>query len=347
MTVIGATLTGPLSAGPLRPTDVLAAAELAGPAGAVSVRYGHPLLHPAFPGVGSYGVLFTLDVTAAVAPTSVWVEATFDDRRVVANRVFPDGDSLGLVYGGGNAGEGQIAVEAASVVAAQAIAAAHDRPDWLIRLAHRTGTVRTLVTGTGSHRIRWVYNDPTGRLTFPSTFAMHAALTVPAGLTGLSGRLRVGVGRERTEAVPFAAAVTRPAVAAPDIRLCLGLRGIARMEPATSRGAEQIDHEWFTFPVGVDERTLTAALLNDVSGTGATVVLHRAPDGRPGPAVRRILDAVPRPVEGVTWVLPEVVFQDVVAPTGGRLSTEDFHELTLTEPGTGLQQQIWLHVPPR
>src|SRR5436309_1095758 len=203
----------PLSDDPLSDPDVLAYAQLFRPGGPrdswetpvleAGVRCGRPLVYPvptddlpaplrhraAAGGSRYYGALFAFDLDDLGRRRryeGARFEVTLVDPRTVAVALHGDGGALGLVYGFDQP-------QAASPVAQYAASAAGTRPGLLRRLGLRPGRARAWITGAQSSVFAWVYEDPSGELLVPRTYAMHALIEIPAELDRLEGELRVHV----------------------------------------------------------------------------------------------------------------------------------------------------------
>jgi hypothetical protein len=203
----------PLSDDPLSDPDVLAYAQLFRPGGPrdswetpvleAGVRCGRPLVYPvptddlpaplrhraAAGGSRYYGALFAFDLDDLGRRRryeGARFEVTLVDPRTVAVALHGDGGALGLVYGFDQP-------QAASPVAQYAASAAGTRPGLLRRLCLRPGRARAWITGAQSSVFAWVYEDPSGELLVPRTYAMHALIEIPAELDRLEGELRVHV----------------------------------------------------------------------------------------------------------------------------------------------------------
>lgn len=201
----------PLPDEPLPDPDVLAYAQLLRPGGPrdswetpvleAGVRCGRPIVYPvptedlpaplrrraASGGSRYYGALFAFDLDDLGRRRryeGARFEVTLTDPRAVAVALHGDGGALGLVYGFDQP-------QVASPVAQYAASAA--RPSLLRRLGLRAGRARAWITGAQSNVFGWVYEDPSGQLLVPRTYAMHALIEVPAELDRLDGELRVHV----------------------------------------------------------------------------------------------------------------------------------------------------------
>jgi hypothetical protein len=196
---------------PLAPADVIAHVDLHGAAErgqGEQIRYtgvqcGRPLLYPlpvedltpvlraradAY-GRRYFGAIFAFDLEE-LPPRRQYVAASFDvaltNPQCLAVRLHEDADALGLVYSAGG-------LMPTSTVAAHAAAAvAERRRGWLSRLWSYDARPRARAVGTMTNEFGWRYVDRRG-LPLARTYAMHALVEVPPGLTELRGALAVRV----------------------------------------------------------------------------------------------------------------------------------------------------------
>jgi hypothetical protein len=159
-----------------------------------------------------FGVLFLFDldpVGKGCRYGSATFGVRFDDERVTAAQVHPDGGALGLVHG-------ENGPFPASNTAVRMVDSLGARPDRLARLSTRIGQPHARVFGVHTADFGWAFEDPTGDVPVRASYGLHGLIEVPPDVVDLSGSLSVQVQIVRTmwrvrsrrhasvgEAVPF------------------------------------------------------------------------------------------------------------------------------------------------
>ncbi|MFG1607776.1 hypothetical protein [Actinoplanes sp. NPDC049265] len=297
----------PLSADEVLAAVTLTAPDVRGDGGLrLGLRHGRPLLYPlpaddlgrplrsraAATGHRYVGALFAFDLDEpphGYHHATVRFSADLTGSGVTAVAVHSGGDQFGLVPDGAVTPMGVRVTEAA-------------RPGLAVRLGLRADRPAARTVGVHSARFGWHYAVPRTAAALPCTYATHAVLEVPAGVTEVSGTLGVevdlaGLFRRRAGAadrtpvrlrIPGAtsgrAAAVRLCMAADVVaysrrgptaaeriqrdlvRVLAAGRSAAGIGPADVDPQPQGDGQFTVLPVGLDEGEAIPRLIRGLAG---------------------------------------------------------------------------------